>query len=66
LHDVLETPGGGNENKPKQRDKGMKGTQTTRVQVNKETMDLLKVKTSQTRDTTMTEDMSHLKGTSQQ
>jgi hypothetical protein len=29
-------------------------------------MELLKVKNSQTRDTTMTEDMFHLRGTSQQ
>jgi hypothetical protein len=44
----------------------MKGTQTTRLQVNKETMEFLKVKTSRTRDATMIEDMFHLKGTSQQ
>jgi hypothetical protein len=38
----------------------------TRLQVNKETMELIKVKTNRTRDTTMTEDMFHLRGTSQQ
>jgi hypothetical protein len=56
LRDVLETP----------RDNDMKGTQTTRLQVNKETVGLLKIKNSQTRDATTTEDMFHLKGTSQQ
>jgi hypothetical protein len=44
----------------------MKETQTTRLQVNKETMEFLKVKTSRTKDATMTEDMFHLRGTSQQ
>jgi hypothetical protein len=44
----------------------MKGTQTTHLQINKETMEFLKVKTSQTRDATMTEDIFHLRGTSQQ
>jgi hypothetical protein len=46
--------------------KDMKGTQTTRLQVNKETMEFLKVKTSQTRDATMTKGMFHLRGTAQQ
>jgi hypothetical protein len=50
----------------KQNGKDMKETQTTRLQINKETMEFLKVKTSQTRDAMMTEDMFHLKGTSQQ
>jgi hypothetical protein len=49
--------------KPKQRGKDTKGTH---LQVNKETMEFLKVKTSQTRDTTMMKDMFHLRGTSQQ
>jgi hypothetical protein len=44
----------------------MKETQTARLQVNKETMESYKAKTSQTRDATMTKDMFHLKGTSQQ
>jgi hypothetical protein len=46
--------------------KDTKGTQITHLQVNKETMEFLKVKTSRTRDATMMEDMFHLKGTSQQ
>jgi hypothetical protein len=37
-----------------------------RLQVSKETIEFLKVKTSQTRDATMMEDTFHLKGTSQQ
>jgi hypothetical protein len=45
----------------------MKGTQTTRLQkVNKQTMEPLKVKISQIRDTTMMEDMPYPMGTSQQ
>jgi hypothetical protein len=44
----------------------MKGTQATRLQVNKETVEFLKVKTSQTRDVMIMEDMFHLRGTSQQ
>jgi hypothetical protein len=46
--------------------KDTKETQTTRLQVNKEIMELLKVKTSRTRGATMMEDTCHLKGTSQQ
>jgi hypothetical protein len=45
----------------------MKGTQATHPQQpNKQTMELHEVKTSQAKDTTMTEDISHPKGTSQQ
>jgi hypothetical protein len=45
----------------------MKGTQTTHPQrLNMQTIELRKVKTSQAKDTTMTEDISHPKGTSQQ
>jgi hypothetical protein len=45
----------------------MKGTPTMRLQkINKQTMEPLKVKISQIRDTTMMEDISHPKGTSQQ
>jgi hypothetical protein len=50
----------------KQKGKDTKGTQTTRLQVNKKTMEFLKVKTSQIGDTTMMEDMFNLRGTSQQ
>jgi hypothetical protein len=42
----------------------MKETQTARLQVNKETMESRKVKTSQTRDVTTMKDMFHLKGIS--
>jgi hypothetical protein len=44
----------------------MKETQAVRLQISKETMEFLKIKTSQTRDVMMMEDMFHLKGTSQQ
>jgi hypothetical protein len=45
----------------------MKETRATRLQqVNKQTMELRKAKISQTKDTTMTEDISYPKGTSQQ
>jgi hypothetical protein len=44
----------------------MKETQATRLQINKETMEFLKVKTSRTRDAMTMKDMFHLKGTSQQ
>jgi hypothetical protein len=45
----------------------MKETQTTHLhQPNKKTMELRKVKTSQAKETTMREDISHPKGTSQQ
>jgi hypothetical protein len=44
----------------------MKETQATRPQINKETVEFLKVKTSRIRDAMMMEDMFHLKGTSQQ
>jgi hypothetical protein len=42
----------------------MKKTQTARLQVNKETMESYKVKTSRTRDAMTMKDMFHLKGTS--
>jgi hypothetical protein len=35
------------------------------LQISKETMEFLKIKTSQTRDAMMMEDMFHQKGTSQ-
>jgi hypothetical protein len=67
LHDVLETPGGSTKQASQsKKGKDTKGTQTTRLQVNKETVEFLKVKTSQTRDATMMEDMFHLRGISQQ
>jgi hypothetical protein len=44
----------------------MKETPIMFRQVNKETMEPLKDKTSQTRDVTMMEDMFHLRGTSKQ
>jgi hypothetical protein len=71
LHDVLETPGDSTKQASRSKEarirgKDTKGTQTTRLQVNKETTEFLKVKISRTRDTTMTEDMFHLRGTSQQ
>jgi hypothetical protein len=53
--------------KPKQRGKVMKETQAMDLQrFNRQTMELRKVKTSQAKETTMTEDISHPKGTSQQ
>jgi hypothetical protein len=56
-------------NKKAEAKKGkvMKGTQTMHLQrLNKETMELRKVKTSQAKDTTMMEDISRPKCTSQQ
>jgi hypothetical protein len=44
----------------------MKETQATRLRISKETMESLKIKTSQIRDATMMEDMFHPKGTLQQ
>jgi hypothetical protein len=44
----------------------MKETQATRLQINNETMELLKVKTNRTRGVMTKGDMFHLKGTSQQ
>jgi hypothetical protein len=45
----------------------MKETQTMHLQrFNRQTMELRKVKISQIKETTMTEDISHPKGTSQQ
>jgi hypothetical protein len=45
----------------------MKETQITHLQqFNRQTMELRKVKTSQAKEMTMTEDISHPKGTSQQ
>jgi hypothetical protein len=45
----------------------MKETQTAHLQqFNRQTTELRKVKTSQAKETTMTEDISHPKGTSQQ
>jgi hypothetical protein len=44
----------------------MKETQAVCLQISKETMESLKIKTSQTRDVMMIEDMFHPKGTSQQ
>jgi hypothetical protein len=49
-----------------QNGKDTKETQAIYMQVNKETMEFLKDKTSRTRDVMTTEDMFHLKGTSQQ
>jgi hypothetical protein len=43
-----------------------KEIQATHLQLNKETMGLLRVKISRTRDATTTKDMFHLKGTSQE
>jgi hypothetical protein len=65
LHDILETPRSSTK-QAKQNGKDTKETQTAHLQINKETMESLKVKTSQTRDATTMEDMFHLKGTSQQ
>jgi hypothetical protein len=54
-------------NKPKQRGKVMTETQTTHLQqLNRQTMELRTVKTSQAKETIMMEDISHPKDTSQQ
>jgi hypothetical protein len=45
---------------------GYEGNTTTCLQVNKEIVELLKIKNSQTRDAITTEDMFRPKGTSQQ
>jgi hypothetical protein len=44
----------------------MRETQATRLQPNKETVELPRVKINQTRDVMRRKDMFHLKGTSQQ
>jgi hypothetical protein len=44
----------------------MKGTQATRLQVIKEIVESLRIKSSQARDTITKEDIFHPKGTSQQ
>jgi hypothetical protein len=49
-----------------QNSKDTNETQATHPQINKETMEFLKVKTSQTRDAVTMRDTFHLKGTSQQ
>jgi hypothetical protein len=53
--------------KPKQEDRATRATQTTHHrQASKQTMEQHKAKTNQIKEMTMTEDISHLKGTSQQ
>jgi hypothetical protein len=67
LHNILEITGSSAKQASQSKaKKDMKEIQTARLQVNKETMESYKVKTSQTRDAMTMKDMFHLNGTSQQ
>jgi hypothetical protein len=53
--------------KPKQEDRATRATQTTHHrQASKQTMEQLKAKANQIKETTITEGISHLKNTSQE